>query len=379
MITYDFHGTTISALGLGCMRLPTKEANEQIDMVKLQEMVDYAIGHGINYFDTAWFYHGGTSESAIGQVLKAYPRESFCLATKFPGFDPDFFNRAPEIFEKQLSNCQVDFFDFYLLHNVCESNIDNLLSKGAVEYLLEQKKQGRIRHFGFSTHGNLETISRLLDAYGEHIEFCQIQLNWLDWTLQNAHRKVELLNKRGIAVWVMEPIRGGKLCALAPEHEAALQALHPDWTLPQWAFRFLQGIPGVTMVLSGMSNMEQLMQNIDTFSQKLPLSNEEQETLLSIGKAMTGNGILHCTGCRYCTDHCPQGLNIPWLLELYNGYLYSGGEYLPTRAINTLEDSKKPSACLGCKGCEGACPQNLPISETLAVFAQKLSEHPEET
>ena len=374
MIHYDFNGTNISALGLGCMRLPTLGEDNQIDMDKLKEMVAYAMAQGINYFDTAWFYHGGTSETAMGQVLKAYPRESFRLATKFPGFDPEFFQKGPEIFEKQLANCQVDYFDFYLLHNVCETNIENLLHSDVVPYLLEQKKLGRIRHFGFSTHGSLQTMERLLDAFGEHIEFCQIQLNWLDWTLQNARRKVEMLNKRGIAVWVMEPVRGGRLCALPEEHTAKLNALHPDWSLPQWAFRFLQGVPGVTMVLSGMSNMEQLAQNIETFSQKLPLSDADRSTLLSIGEAMTGNGILHCTGCRYCTDHCPQGLNIPWLIELYNGYLYSDGKNLPSRTINTLAEDKKPSACVGCKGCEGVCPQQLPISEAMAAFAQKLSE-----
>ena len=374
MIHHNFNGANISALGLGCMRLPTLGEDNQIDMEKLKEMVAFAMERGINYFDTAWFYHGGTSESSMGEVLKAYPRESFHLATKFPGFDPEFFKKGPEIFEKQLSNCQVDYFDFYLLHNVCETNIENILNSDVVPYLLEQKKQGRIRHFGFSTHGSLETMTRLLDAYGEHIEFCQIQLNWLDWTLQNARRKVEMLNKRGIAVWVMESVRGGKLCELPEEHTAKLSALQPNWTLPQWAFRFLQGVPGVTMVLSGMSNMEQLAQNIDTFSEKLPLCDAERDVLLSIGEAMTGNGILHCTGCRYCTDHCPQGLNIPWLIELYNGYLYSGGKNLPSRTINTLEDGKKPSACVGCKSCEGVCPQQLPISETMAVFAQKLSE-----
>ena len=374
MIYHEFNGAKLSALGLGCMRLPTLETDEQIDMGQLKEMVAFALEQGINYFDTAWFYHGGTSETAIGEVLNDYPRESFHLATKFPGFDPEFFEKAPEIFEKQLSNCQVDYFDFYLLHNVSETNIDYFLNTGVVKYLVEQKKLGRIRHFGFSTHGSLETMTRLLDAYGEHIEFCQIQLNWLDWTLQNARRKVEMLNNRGVAVWVMEPVRGGRLCQLPEEHTAKLNALHPDWTLPQWAFRFLQGVPGVTMILSGMSNMEQLSQNIDTFSQKLPLSNADRDALLSIGKAMTGGGILHCTGCRYCTDHCPQGLNIPWLIELYNGYLYSGGKNLPARTINTLEDSKKPAACVGCKSCEGICPQQLPISEAMAAFARKLSE-----
>ena len=374
MIYHDFHGLKLSALGLGCMRFPTLGSYEQIDMEKLKEMVAFSMDQGINYFDTAWPYHGGNSETAMGEVLKAYPRDSFFLATKFPGFNMETFSKAEEIFEKQIEKCQVDYFDFYLLHNVCEANIDGFLNENFMEYILKQKRLGRIRHLGFSTHGSLETMMRLLDAYGEHIAFCQIQLNWLDWSLQNARVKVDMLNKRNIPVWVMEPVRGGKLCNLTPEHEAALKERHPDWTMPQWAFRFLQGVPGVTVVLSGMSDMEQLRQNVETFSHPLPLSQEDTDALLAIGKAMTGNGILHCTGCRYCTDYCPQGLNIPWLLELYNGYLYSGGERLPVGTINTLDDSKKPSACVGCKGCESVCPQNLPISKTMAVFAQKLSE-----
>ena len=274
MIYHDFHDTKLSALGLGCMRLPTTGQDDQIDMDKLKEMVAFALDKGINYFDTAWFYHGGTSENAIGEVLKEFPRNSYYLADKYPGFDVKFFQDPANIFETQLSKCQVDHFDFYLLHNVAEGSIDNFLSEqyGVIPYLLEQKRLGRIGHLGFSTHGNLQTIQRLLDAHPGVFEFCQIQLNWLDWTLQNAHRKVELLNKYNIPVWVMEPVRGGKLCSLAPEHEDMLKALHNDWTMPQWAFRFLQSIPSVTMVLSGMSNMEQLAQNIETFSENATLS-----------------------------------------------------------------------------------------------------------
>lgn len=370
MITHDFHGTNISALGLGCMRLPTLEANEQIDMVKLQEMVDYAINHGINYFDTAWFYHGGNSESAMGQVLKAYPRECFCLATKFPSFDRDFFEHGPEIFEKQLANCQVDYFDFYLLHNVCESNIDWFLDLGVVDYLLEQKKLGRIRHFGFSTHGNLETIGRLLDAYGEHIEFCQIQLNWLDWSFQNAKGKVELLKAYNIPIWVMEPLRGGKLAKISSPNTAKLKALRPNEETPAWAFRFLQSIEGVTMTLSGMSDEQQMKENIATYETESPLNEEERNLLLSIGESLVGG--VPCTSCRYCVGECPQGLNIPELLYLYNEHVYTNGGFLPMMRLNVLPENKRPQACVGCRSCEAVCPQNIKISEVMDAFASRL-------
>ena len=374
MIYNKFKDVTLSGLGLGCMRLPTLGEDDKIDMEQLKEMVAFALDNGINYFDTAWFYHGGTSENAIGEVLKAFPRERFYLATKFPGFDVDFMRRPAEIFQTQLDKCQVDYFDFYLLHNVSETSIDNFLSPeyGVIPYLLEQKRLGRIRHLGFSTHGSLETMERLLDACPE-IEFCQIQLNWLDWSLQNARVKVDMLNKRGIPVWVMEPLRGGKLCTLAENHQAQLKALAPDRTMPQWGFRFLQSTPGVTMILSGMSDMEQLRQNIHTFSTREVLSAEETNALLEIARDMTGSGILPCTGCRYCVDHCPQGLSIPWLTELYNGVIYSGGQRLPHATINTLPEDKKPAACIGCKACEGVCPQNLPISTMMADFAQRLA------
>ena len=211
--------------GFGAMRLP-KHEDGTIDEQTVAEQVRYAIDHGINYFDTAYFYHSGESEPVMGRVLKEYPRDSFYLATKFPGYDAGNMNKVEEIFEEQLKKCQVEYFDFYLFHNVCESNIDSYLNPkfGILQYLLEQKKNGRIRHLGFSTHGTLDTIKRFLDAYGKDLEFCQIQLNWMDWKLQNAKEKVELLEKYDLPVWVMEPVRGGKLANIEAEYEAQ----HPE-------------------------------------------------------------------------------------------------------------------------------------------------------
>ena len=371
-----FQTLKLSALGLGAMRFPTIDGNDaQIDEAATAQMLAYAMKNGINYYDTAWGYHGGNSETVMGKLLKAYPRNSFYLASKFPGYDLDNMNKVAEIFEKQLERCQVEYFDFYMFHNVCELNIDGYLDAkfGIFDYLMEQKKNGRIRHLGFSTHGTLETMQRFLNAYGEHMEFCQIQLNWLDWDFQDAKAKVELLNKYNIPIWVMEPVRGGSLVNLAEEYQNRLHALKPKRSLAEWAFRFLQSIPGVTMTLSGMSNMEQLAENIKTYETKEPLTDAEMDTLLTIAREMTSKNTLPCTGCKYCTTHCPQGLNIPWFIELYNEHIYSGGGFIAPMAMSSLSEDKKPSACLGCKACEMVCPQKIKIADMMTDFAEKMN------
>ena len=253
MIYKTFQDLQLSSLGLGCMRLPKlSEKDSDINEAAVEKMVAYALEKGINYFDTAWGYHEGQSELVMGRVLKQHPRDSFYLATKFPGFDVKNFQKKEEIFERQLEKLQVEYFDFYLCHNVAEKNVDSFLSEeyGLMPYLLEQKKAGKIRHLGFSTHGSLETMRRFLDAWGHELEFCQIQLNWLDWEFQDAKSKVELVASYNIPVWVMEPVRGGKLVNLPESVMAKLNELRPGITGPEFAFRFLQSVPEVTMILS---------------------------------------------------------------------------------------------------------------------------------
>lgn len=376
MIYRDFQDLKLSALGMGCMRLPVCKGDfDKIDKDKVRKMVAYAMSKGINYYDTAWGYHNGNSELVMGEVLVEYPRESFYLASKFPGYDLSNINKVEDIFEAQLKKCGVEYFDFYLFHNVCELNIDAYLdrSNGIYDYLIEQKRNGRIRHLGFSTHGTLQTMKRFLSAYGKDMEFCQIQLNWLDWKMQNAKAKVELLKEWNLPVWVMEPVRGGKLATLAPEYENALKSVRPNARVVEWAFRFLQSVPSVVVTLSGMSNMEQLKQNIATYETEDALNESEINTLFDVAKAMTSKDTLPCTACRYCTTHCPMGLDIPSLIELYNEHKFSGGGFLAPMAISALDDDKKPSACLGCRSCEAVCPQNIKISEMMSDFAEKLN------
>ena len=369
----EFQGKQISALGFGAMRLPTVgEDDSRIDADTAAEMVDYAIAHGVNYFDTAWGYHGGNSETVMGDILKKYDRESFFLATKFPGYDLSNMDKVEEIFERQLEKCGVDYFDFYLFHNVCEINIDAYLDErhGIAAYLREQKKNGRIRHLGFSAHGNLDTLRRFLDAYGDDMEFCQLQVNYIDWEFQQAKEKVALMKEHGIPVWVMEPLRGGKAVRIPDEYMTKLQSLRPDETAVSWAFRFLQGIPEITVTLSGMSDMAQLKDNIAIYGEKKATTEKENEVLMEIGeKLMKG---VPCTGCRYCVSHCPQELNIPELLYLYNEHTFTKGGFLAPFAIQAMPEDKRPDACVACESCVEVCPQNIQIPDILADFVEKL-------
>lgn len=375
MVTKKFQDITLSALGMGTMRLPVFDGDDsKIDEAKTAEMVAYAIENGINYFDTAWGYHSGNSEIVMGKVLKSYPRDSFYLASKFPGYDLSNMDKVQEIFEKQLEKCGVDYFDFYLFHNVCEMNIDAYLDEkyGIFKYLTEQKENGRIRHLGFSIHGNYEILERFLKAYGDKMEFCQIQLNYIDWSFQNAKAKVELLNKRNIPVWVMEPLRGGKLAKLSDDIEEKLTGMRPEEEIPAWAFRFLQSIEGVTMILSGMSDFKQVQDNIKTFSTEKPLSKEEMDMLLGIADGILSRR-LPCTACHYCTSHCPKGLDIPGLIKLYNEHNFTGGGFIAPMALIAVPEEKHPSACIGCRSCEAVCPQQIKISEAMSGFANKLA------
>ena len=376
MVYKEFQDLKLSALGMGAMRLPVVDGDDsKIDVAAAEAMVDYAMEHGINYYDTAWGYHDGHSETVIGNALKKYPRESFYLTTKFPGYDLSNMDKVEEIFEKQLEKCQVDYFDFYLFHNVCEMNIDAYLDDekyGIYTYLKAQRDAGRIRHLGFSAHGSYDVMKRFLEAYGKDMEFCQIQLNYLDWDFQDAKKKVELLKEYNLPVWVMEPLRGGKLASLAEEDEAKLKALRPEESIPAWAFRFLQSIPEVTMVLSGMSSMKQMQENIETFGEEKPLTDKEMETLLTIAGEMTKKTALPCTACHYCVSHCPQGLDIPEILALYNEHCFTEGGFIAPMAMVSWKKEKLPSACIGCRSCEAVCPQQIKISEAMSDFAQKL-------
>lgn len=375
MIYNNFQNIKISSLGFGTMRLPC-ESNDakKPDLSAVCDMVDEAIKSGVNYFDTAWGYHDGLSEITLCKALSRYSRESYFLADKFPGYDLANMPKVKEIFNEQLKKCQTEYFDCYLFHNVCEKNIDAYLDPqyGIYDYFIKMKKEGKIKHLGFSTHGDEHTISRFLEAYGKDMEFCQLQINFIDWKFQHADRKVQLLKKYNIPVWVMEPLRGGRLASLPEKYESILKELRPDETVPAWSFRFLQSLPEVTVTLSGMSNMQQLKDNIKTMDTFAPLNEKELDALDKIAAEMTSVKSLPCTGCRYCTSHCPQELDIPMLISLYNEHSFSGGGFIAPFRLSALPADKLPSACIGCRSCEAVCPQEIKISEMMSSFAKML-------
>ena len=371
MIYSEFKNKKLPLLGFGTMRLPVR-ADGEIDRETFQMMVDYAMENGVNYFDTAWPYHSGLSETELGLALEKYPRDSYYIATKYPGHQVSKNYDPAAVFERQLEKCGVDYFDFYLLHNVYENSLDVYMDEkwGIFEYFKEQKKLGRIKHLGFSTHATTETLEKILDVMGDDMEFCQIQLNYVDYTLQDGIGKIKLLGERNIPIWVMEPVRGGKLCRLSDKDESVLRDLRPNESIAAWGFRFLQDIPGVKMVLSGMSSMEQMRDNVKTFEKAIPLSEEERAALLNIAEQLKDS--IPCTACRYCTDGCPAGLDIPMLIANYNELRFEPSVNTSMR-LDALPDDKLPTACISCGKCTQICPQKIDIPAVMKAFSQKLT------
>ncbi len=382
-------GVKVSALGMGNMRLPVfNDVEKDINREKAQEIIDYAYSHGINYYDTAYRYHGGNSEFFIGEALSKYPRDSWYLASKFPGHMivkkengvigftsglagwPD--STVPKVFEEQLAKCRVDYFDFYLLHNVNEKSVAMYYDEelGIVNHLLEEKKAGRIRHLGFSTHGTAETIDKFLTRFEGVFEFVQIQLNYLDWKLQDAKSKVEVIAKHGLKIVVMEGIRGGRLASL-PEAEAAkLAARRPGDSAARWALRWLQSLPEVAVVLSGMTTLDQIIDNVETFAEPNPVNEEEKKLLFEVADAMLS--WVPCTACRYCTEGCPMQLEIPKIIAAYNGV--KNGDMMASYSLADCDPSMDPTRCVGCGACTGICPQNIPIPDIMKEFGEMLKK-----
>ena len=368
-------GEKLSRLGFGCMRLPLNP-DKSINEEEFGRMVDFAMENGVNYFDTAYPYHGGHSELVVGKALSRYPRNSWFLASKYPGHQIASSYDPAAVFEEQLKKCQVEYFDFYLLHNVYENSFGVYSDPrwGILDYFKEQKRNGRIRHLGFSCHARPDTLERWLDYAGDSMEFCQIQLNYLDWTLQDAKSKYDLLTARGIPVWVMEPLRGGRLAELSEAETSRLRALRPDDSTASWALRWLQKLDNVKVVLSGMSDFAQMQDNVGTFSAGKPLNDVEEALLMEIAEGM--KDALPCTRCRYCCDGCPMGLDIPMLIHAYNDVKFSGGSMTVAMQFDALPEDKKPSACIGCGACAAVCPQSIDIPAAMKELVVLLEKSP---
>ncbi|MBR4743484.1 MAG: aldo/keto reductase [Oscillospiraceae bacterium] len=384
----ELAGEKVSALGMGNMRLPTFDGVEKnVDREKSQEIIDYAMSHGINYYDTAYRYHGGESERFIGQALKKYPRDSILLASKFPGHMmvkkgggvvgftsglagwPD--NTVEGVFAEQMQKCQVDYFDFYLLHNVNENSlvIYDDPDLRVVDFVKQKKREGKIRHLGFSSHASsAATIDDFLTRHEGVFDFVQIQLNYLDWTLQDAKGKYEVITKHGLKVVVMEGVRGGRLAQLPEEQMARLRAVRPEDSAARWALRWLQGLQEVAVVLSGMTTLDQIRENVETFAAPEPLTDEEKDLLTDVAESMMN--LVPCTGCRYCTEGCPMELEIPKIIAAYNAVKNDDfmARYDPDRADAAMD----PRRCVGCGACTGICPQGIAVPDIMSKFAEML-------
>lgn len=369
MIYKDFNGLSLSNLGFGCMRFSMDPETGEIDQKKVNEMFDLAIERGVNYFDTAYPYLNGKSELAVREALKKYPRESYFLADKFPGHSLPGPVDNSALFELSLKKCGVDYFDFYLLHNITEWSVK--VYEGP-EYhiipdLLKKKEEGKIRYFGFSFHGGPALLEEFLQRYEGVFDFVQIQCNYLDWTLQEAKEKYDIITRHGLGVIIMEPLRGGKLAHLSENAHERLQAFSRNESDAAYAFRFLQALPNVKVILSGMNEMDQLTDNLNTFEEARPLSEKEVDTLLDIAEGMKNS--VPCTGCRYCCSGCPMELNIPYLLSCYNDYKFDGAALSSSMRIDALEEEKRPAACIECGQCTHACPQGIDVPKALKELA----------
>lgn len=378
MLYNDACGERLSRLGFGTMRLPLTEGggDADIDEKASAEMFEAAIKGGVNYFDTAFPYHGGMSEVVTGRLLSDYPRDSYYLATKYPGHQISSSYNPAEVFELQLKKTGVDHFDFYLLHNVYEKSMGTYTDSrwGIIDYFVRQKQVGKIRHLGFSSHAHPETLERFLDSpEGREMEFCQIQLNYLDWSLQEAEKKYRILCERGIPVWVMEPVRGGRLAKLDEDSERLLREARPDESTAAWAFRWLQGLENARVILSGMTTLKQVEDNLRTFSDEKPLTKTEAELITRISDKLAGR--LPCTACRYCCEGCPMGLDIPTLLSVYDDVRFSASFNIGM-FVDSLPEDKRPSACIGCGKCASICPQGIKIPEVMRDLSNRLASMP---
>lgn len=362
-------------LGFGLMRLPEKDG--KVDITRVSDMVDAYIKAGMNYFDTAYVYHGGNSEKAIKEALvKRYPRESFMLATKLPAWCMKNEADRDRIFNEQCERCGVDYFDLYLLHSIEDgSNGDAYERLDCFNWGLQKKAEGKIRHFGFSFHGSPAYLIKILDAHPE-IEFVQIQLNYADWKnpVVRSGELYEILHSRNIPMIIMEPVKGGTLASLTPELEAMYRAVRPEASIASWALRFVGSLPGVMTILSGMSTEEQMADNIGTFSHFEPLSAEEKELVKKVTAIMLNVPQIGCTSCRYCTPGCPMSISIPDVFRAVNTMSLYGDVFRPKNFYSGIvgQGHGRASDCIGCGQCESVCPQHLPIIDLLKDASAKL-------
>ena len=358
----------VSRLGFGCMRFPTTP-DGAIDEPRAAAMLKTAYDAGVNYFDTAYFYHNRTAEAFLGRALKMFPRESFKLATKLPVSLIDSLEKAKEIYEGQFVSLDTPYFDFYLLHALDGERWDAVLRMGILDFLLEEQKKGRIRHLGFSFHDDYAAFERIL-TYRDW-DFCQIQFNYMDVDVQAGMKGYELAKSRGVPVVVMEPVKGGSLATLSEEITAPLKAAHPDWSVASWAMRWVASLNNCRIILSGMSDEAQVADNLATFSGENRLSEADQQVIVQVREAIRARVFVGCTACKYCMP-CPFGVDITRNFRMMNQFAMYSNERNLQGSWKGMEEKERASACQRCGKCEKACPQHLPIREKLAEIAERM-------
>ena len=355
-------GESVSLLGFGCMRLP-RGGDGKIDRPAAERLWSRYLEAGGNYFDTAYMYHDGESEVAVGEFLSKRPRDSYFLVDKMPVWMARTEDGLKRVFEDQLARTKAEYFDFYLMHSLGWGNWDLARKIHALEFLLERKKEGRIRHLGFSFHDAPEAMDPILDAYDW--EFAMIQLNYQDWTRYRSKEQYEKLTAKGIDVAVMEPLRGGALARLNDPAKAILRQADPDASPASWAFRWVASLPGVKLINSGMGRDSDLEDNIRTFSPMKELSDDERGTIAAALAAFQQSQAVPCTACRYCVP-CPAGVAIPEIFALWNAYKADGEKGRFLRGYEKLPEDARASECVRCMRCTKHCPQKLPIPDELA-------------
>lgn len=362
-----FKDTEVSRLGLGTMRLPCKtplkrEANPMIDYTKGGELVDLAYQNGVNYFDTAYMYHAGKSEKFIGQALKKYPRDSYFLADKLPIWMIPKKSDMEKVFQKQLDRTGHDYFDFYLLHSLDGKNFDKCVKFGAIDFVEQKRKEGKVKHFGFSFHGSIEDLRRIVAAH--KWDFAQIQMNYLDWKKQDAETQYQILTDAGIPVIVMEPVRGGKLADVPSKVEQLFKTNAPDRSVASWAMRFVASHSNVLTILSGMNAPEQMLDNLSTLTDFVPMNETELKVCDNAAALINKSEIIPCTGCDYCAD-CPKGVKISTIFDTYNKYKNGTISAEESKELyKTIDINHKD--CVKCGKCQGHCPQGIKIPDQLS-------------